>query len=134
MAFEGILARSDMDSCLTNEGELGVTGGVVVLGMHRSGTSVVTQLFQTIGFSPGRDRRLQRGGPSNPRGFWEVQSLTRINEQVLRHQDGEWSAPPELAQGWERDSGLQKIGASARKEFAKRMPLGEAWVWKDPRL
>src|SRR5215831_9341487 len=124
-----------MDSSLMNEApSKAPAGGVTVLGMHRSGTSAVTQLLHRMGLAAGRDRRLDRGGDGNPGGFWEVQALTRIDERVLRALGGEWSAPPELPSGWELDARLASIARSAIRTFARKMPLSEAWVWKDPRL
>jgi hypothetical protein len=107
--------------------------GVVVLGMHRSGTSVVTALLHRAGLAFGRDPRFDRGGPANPRGFWEIQALTRTNEGLLRALDGEWSAPPDLANGWPTDPRLMPLRPGAERIFRRSMPA-RAWVWKDPRL
>lgn len=107
--------------------------GVLVLGMHRSGTSVITHLLHLGGLAIGRDGRLDRGGPANPRGFWEIQSLTRLNESLLRTLGGGWSAPPDLVPGWESDPRLRRLRPRAVRAFRRSMP-DAAWLWKDPRL
>jgi hypothetical protein len=107
--------------------------GVLVLGMHRSGTSAITHLLHLGGLACGRHGRSDRGGPANPRGFWEVEGLTRLNEALLRALDGEWSAPPDLVAGWERDPRLQGLRKPSARMFRRSMP-DAGWVWKDPRL
>ncbi len=46
---------------------------IVVLGMHRSGTSAMTGLLSKLGASPGSD--LLPANPSNPKGFFENKKL-----------------------------------------------------------
>ena len=41
---------------------------VVVLGMHRSGTSAVTRLLTLAGATPPRE--LMPANPDNPQGYW----------------------------------------------------------------
>lgn len=106
---------------------------VLVLGMHRSGTSVVTRLLNLAGLPLPPDPELARGGPANPRGFWEIPRLTEVNEAVLRALDGEWSAPPPLPSGWQRDPRLDPVRRRARRAYRSALPPGPA-LWKDPRL
>jgi hypothetical protein len=55
---------------------------VVVLGMHRGGTSVVTRALQTIGVSLGE--RLMPGVPGvNDKGFFEDLDIFNLNERLL---------------------------------------------------
>lgn len=107
---------------------------LVVLGMHRSGTSTVTRLLALAGAplprGAGRGRRVN---PNNPEGFWEVPALSRCNEQVLRALGGDWSSPPPLPVGWPADPRLERVRPRADR-LAQRHLRERGVVWKDPRL
>ena len=54
---------------------------VVVLGMHRSGTSLVASLVEAMGFSCGEHP--MRPSKDNPNGYWEDELIVDINEKLL---------------------------------------------------
>lgn len=58
-----------------------VSVAVVVLGMHRSGTSAVARALLTLGVNLGRN--LMGGSPDNPKGYWENRVFVKINERLL---------------------------------------------------
>ena len=66
---------------------------VLVLGMHRSGTSAVAGALVRAGWTvPGTAIR----NWDNPRGHFESTALIRLNEEVLAASGGHWlAAPPE---------------------------------------
>ena len=66
---------------------------VLVIGMHRSGTSVLAAATSTLGLSTGRGQMMSSHA-DNPVGFWEVQALTTINEKLLAALGGNWRRPP----------------------------------------
>lgn len=107
--------------------------GVIVLGMHRSGTSAMTGALHELGLSVGDPDALIAAGRHNPRGHWEVKSLVFLNEMLLHELGGSWSAPPavdraEVAALVDTD---WRTGALAA--HTTRLP-DAPWVWKDPRL
>ena len=108
---------------------------VVVVGMHRSGTSAVAQTVAQLGLEPPDPTGLIAPGPFNERGYWESQRLVSINEAVLRHLGGTWSAPPNPAAGWARadDPATARVRAGARS-FAGQELGGPHRMVKDPRL
>lgn len=55
---------------------------IVVLGMHRSGTSAITRGLQVLGVDLGDN--LWPAGPDNPKGFWESSEITSFNESLLK--------------------------------------------------
>lgn len=66
---------------------------VVIFGMHRSGTSYVAQVLNSVGFNLGDD--VLRGGESdNLCGHWESQSVIEINDAILGVSGGSWCNPP----------------------------------------
>ncbi len=106
---------------------------VVVLGMHRSGTSLVTGLLSKLGlYLPGAST-LYAPTEFNPRGNQEVMELTATNERLFAAFDGEWSAPPELAEDFADDPRAQALVGEASAAFRRNFP-SRPWLWKDPRL
>lgn len=102
-----------------------------MLGMHRSGTSLVTRLVSLLGIALASTDDLLAGLPANPRGHWESKSLLRFDERLLRELDSSWFSPPpisgeELAQ---RLAPHRARALAALREAHPRRPF----VWKDPR-
>jgi hypothetical protein len=106
---------------------------VAVLGMHRSGTSAVTELLGLAGLVSADPDGLYEPGGANPHGSQESRVLTTFNEGLLRTLGGSWHAPPTLPPGWDASSELDHLRAQAAEHFAAQMP-SRSWVWKDPRL
>src|SRR4051812_23392276 len=106
--------------------------GVVVLGMHRSGTSAITAAVAALGVPLGvpDDRMAPR--EENAEGFHESVRITAFNELVLRQMGGRWDAPPRLAAGWHDTQEMSEVRAAAGPLFASVHPT-KTWVWKDPR-
>ncbi len=61
---------------------------VLILGMHRSGTSAITRLVADMGAYLGAD--LLPASPDNPRGFWERKDVLAINRAILTAQNCNW--------------------------------------------
>ena len=83
--------------------------GVLVLGMHRSGTSALTRVLNLLGLDAGRDV-LMGASESNPTGHWEVERLTSFNDRLLDDRGGRWSAPPVCRSGGARRPGRRALG------------------------
>jgi hypothetical protein len=105
--------------------------GVVVLGMHRSGTSLVTRLVSLLGLGLCREEDLLVGRKANPRGHWESSSMLAFNDRLLDELHASWFCPP-LLQEPELERLLKRHGreALARLHDTHRE---HPWVWKDPR-
>ena len=104
----------------------GLGRGVVVLGMHRSGTSAVTGVIDALGLPACRpaDRM--------PYDLFESTSLGNFDEALLKRLGGYWFAPPPLPRGWTRRADLVGDEALAAQLFREAHPFDQ-WVWKDPR-
>jgi hypothetical protein len=111
---------------------VGERTGVLVLGMHRGGTSAVTRAVNLLGVPTGEVEGLKDPSGQNPRGFWEMKALSAFNEKLLSLLGGTWSAPPPLGPGWIDDERLGDQAAAGRELFRELHP-GAEWVWKDPR-
>ena len=106
---------------------------ILVLGMHRSGTSVLTGMLAALGAFPGR--RLIAADPStNPTGFWEDEEIVRLNDGLLEYLGTRWDDCSVLPVDWMSQSFVrgarERMLSVVQREFEGR-PL---WVIKDPRL
>ena len=105
--------------------------GVLVLGMHRSGTSVATRLVNLLGPSTSSD--LLGPTPWNPRGIWESGSLIGCNDELLASTGHSWWYPPPDGGRYDATTAsLAAFAVSARSAFDLVHPAAP-WVWKDPR-
>jgi hypothetical protein len=108
--------------------------GVVVLGMHRSGTSAAALVLESIGLRNCAEEHMGQGQRKhNARGNRENRVLQKLNTRLLRELGGSWSAPPDLGPEWFAREPATALLPLAAEEFDRTMPL-EPWVWKDPRL
>jgi hypothetical protein len=104
---------------------------VAVVGMHRSGTSMVAKLLHQAGLNLGDETNLMPPAEENPEGFYEHLEFVRLNDEVLNAAGAGWDCPPAAGFDWD-DEALDSFRARARHLAA---PLRERvpWGWKDPR-
>lgn len=109
---------------------------LLVAGMHRSGTSFLTELLHLLGAGVGQD--LLPAAEDNPHGFWERTDVKRINDQVLERLGGSWDSPPTpMAPSWAASAGLDRLRQDAEGvllELAEESPDAATIAVKDPRL
>jgi hypothetical protein len=106
---------------------------VVVLGMHRSGTSVVAQLVHELGVYAGRPDELMPADMFNPTGFWEHSEAVRIDTEILDTLGANRTA---LANAdVSRLSAEQRAGYVARARGVVQSLEGRGpFLLKDPRM
>ncbi|OBQ91348.1 rhamnan synthesis F family protein [Mesorhizobium sp. AA23] len=61
---------------------------IMVLGMHRSGTSALTRAISLLGAE--LPKNLLGANPSNPAGHWEPQRLIELHDQMLAEVGSSW--------------------------------------------
>ncbi|HKV37726.1 MAG TPA: sulfotransferase, partial [Blastocatellia bacterium] len=127
------LATFPAASPAATQGESGGHGIVCVLGMHRSGTSLVTRLLNLLGVYLGRGEHMMPALAENPRGFWEHSLLNNLNNEILRRLGGSWDEVPTLAAGWERAPELSDLRRKASLLIQETFGGASRWGWKDPR-
>lgn len=110
-----------------------VTGPwLLVVGMHRSGTSAVTGALGAVGLELVRTDDRVFWPESNPE-HWESLSLGLHNEDLLARMGGGWDGPPDLGEGWEERP--QIVGApDPTPLLVAAFPEPGPKVFKDPRL
>ncbi len=106
---------------------------ILVLGMHRSGTSALTRMISLLGadlpanLMPAREQ-------NNETGFWESEDVRRINDILLTSMGSAWD-------DW-RDIDLSRVPAEALSRFrndaghilARDFASSPLFVLKDPRI
>lgn len=106
---------------------------ICVLGMHRSGTSVIARMLDLLGAHLGDGDRLLPPAPDNPKGFWEHRELVAINDELLARFDGTWVHPPTLPDRWETSPRIQDLRDRALDVIDSEFDGKPVWAWKDPR-
>ena len=106
--------------------------GVVVLGMHRSGTSAVTRTLNLLGLSTCPPTDLIGADPTNPTGHWESLTLVECNNAVLKAVGARYWCPPPPGPAWISTPPVQDLIPLCRAAFRAVHPRAP-WVWKDPR-
>ncbi len=104
------------------------SGQMVVLGMHRSGTSSVAGLLARMGVAVGPEHDLLVG-PDNPKGHYESARLHMACVRRLAAAGGDWRSPPSIDPAAAIDAFRREVGALV-DEFDARRP----WLFKEPRL
>lgn len=104
---------------------------VLVLGMHRSGTSALARGLQMLGVYLGNDFISPK--PDNPTGYWEDRNIYEINERLLAVfglkweevaliDDARWDAP-----------GVEALRTEAVAYLRSQFVSHSLWGFKDPR-
>ena len=73
--------------------------GAFVLGMHRSGTSVVAGVLDRLGLDGGDRTTMFDADEFNTDGYWEQRPVVALHDAMLRRLGGYPSAPPAQACG-----------------------------------
>lgn len=106
----------------------------VVLGAHRSGTSLATALLNHIGFRLGPAETLMPANQFNPVGYFEQIPVADLNDSILADLGGSWSCPPRNFEV-EFAAGLleQRVARTLSRLFSDRLQDSPC-VIKDPRI
>jgi hypothetical protein len=106
---------------------------LLVVGMHRSGTSAVTGALGHLGLAvPAQDDRWEPS-EDNP-DHWESRALTLHCDGLLERLGGTWDRPPDPDLDWASDPDLtaDSLG-DASGPACRAFPNPGPIVWKDPR-
>ena len=105
---------------------------ICVVGMHRSGTSLIAQILKHSGLYLGPEHALLGSNIGNQDGHFEHTGFIELNDILLKHLGGSWDFPPDLPSAWESAASLEPLRSRAREllqSFSGKSP----WGWKDPR-
>lgn len=103
---------------------------IVILGMHRSGTSILSRSMRVFGASLGD--HLMEPQPCNPKGFFEDLDIYELNEKLLSHIGQHWySLSPILKKGFSDLVGSYQNDAI--KLLRQKLEKENIFSFKDPR-
>jgi hypothetical protein len=105
---------------------------VLVIGMHRSGTSAFTRVLNLCGAR--LPESLMPPGERNPRGYFESQRIYQLHEEMLAEAGSAWDDLSPLPGAW-LDSTLGPVWVE-RMADAMRAEFGDSRLvaLKDPRI
>lgn len=119
---EGGFARSGLEG----------SAAVIVLGMHRSGTSALAGTLHHLGVDLGD--RLMDASPDNPRGYWEHRDIVAVHQRLMAELGWSWDDIRPLPAGWEETSAAVTAGEEIAAILARDFAAARLWGLKDPRL
>jgi len=111
---------------------------ILIIGMHRSGTSMITKLLGDNGLFLGDSNLLQGVNQDyisdNPKGYWEFKPGVELADRILTKLGGTWNRPPENIGSFvfEKEEFKEEI-ARAKEIFSPFKAVEIPWGWKDPR-
>jgi sulfotransferase family protein len=106
---------------------------VVVLGMHRSGTSLLAGLLALTGLHAGAEDDFPPADEHNRKGYWELLDVWAIDEALLALAGGSWDEPSTWNPETIREPARTRLAERARGVIA-RLDRRGPWLVKDPRL
>lgn len=106
---------------------------VVVLGMHRSGTSLLASMIEKLGYWFADDTEAMEPRDDNPQGFWERQDVVDLNDQILAKHGEAWHS---VYSGFDATTtvDLKSEYGNAVKTILERLNNNKRWLIKDPRM
>ena len=118
-----------------NQNVASFSEGILITGMHRSGTSMIAGLVEKMGVNQ-LGKKPMLAAADNRDGFYEDIELVEISDEIMRAFNATWDVP---TVGSKSDMKMQNLTESiirqARKDvFQLRQDVGEPWFIKDPRI
>ncbi len=107
---------------------------LIVLGMHRSGTSLCAHVASALGWDMA-DEILR--GEDNEKGFWERRELVAFHDRILALLDRKWkSAKHALAfpAGWWCEPAIRAVRDEMVAWLRPRLAASVRFGLKDPRI
>jgi len=105
---------------------------MIVLGMHRSGTSMVARLLNMMGAYFSNEEMAMPATAANPKGYWERKDVRQLNDDVISS----------LGMSWDNISdfnlqSLEQVPAdfqSRAQQIIFNIETQRPWMIKDPRF
>jgi hypothetical protein len=104
---------------------------IIVLGMHRSGTSVLTRLLNLHGMAVGSN--LLPTAADNETGFWEHQEIVSLHDEILGLLGTSWHQE-KFPEQWWRLEALRHYRQKMAEILVRDFSQYQLWGIKDPRM
>lgn len=105
---------------------------LIVMGMHRSGTSALTRVLSLHGF--GLPETLIPPGEANERGFWESAAINALNNRILDALGQSWFSFDPVDSAWTGTDAARRLHASMVDVLEAEFRDAQNIVLKDPRI
>lgn len=105
---------------------------LVVLGMHRSGTSAAARLCSLLGVTLGND--LLPADSANPEGYWEDRGVLKADDGLLSALDRPWHDVRPMPADWLNHQAVEAYRAALVRHLSGTFRDASLWGVKDPRL
>ena len=110
----------------------GPAPGVIVVGMHRSSTSLVASAFASCGYRVADE--MLKARPDNPKGYFEDAEVHFLHRRMLEAYDTAWDLSPRLRRLRARPDLPMPTHLAERADAAVDYYRSDGpWVWKNPR-
>jgi hypothetical protein len=106
---------------------------ILVLGMHRSGTSALTRVINCLGADLPQNLMPAVEG-NNDTGFWESLDAYVLNDDILSSAGSSWDDWRRFNPGWMRSSARQSFQRRAVQLLTQDFSKSSLFVLKDPRI
>ncbi len=106
--------------------------GILILGMHRSGTSALTRVINLL----GADLPINLLPPQedNVTGFWESMDVCRLDDEILESSGLDWHDVREFDRSWFQSSAHDTYKERALEILKQNFKDSSFFVLKDPRF
>lgn len=109
--------------------------GILVLGMHRSGTSAVARVLGLMGAHIGEeDELLPAHVHDNPSGYWERSELMLAHDRALAESGYAWDRLAGFDTAQVDAAAATVLSEQIAQTIARLCARGSPWLVKDPRL
>lgn len=105
---------------------------IAVVGMHRSGTSLVTRGLSALGVELGRNLAVE-SAPDNVKGHWEDRDVFEFNKRLLDELALEWDVLDPGDGALMSAPSLAPLVEECQAMIATKAAGHQAWAFKDPR-
>lgn len=105
---------------------------ILVLGMHRSGTSALTRVLNLMGAA--LPKNVMGAGPGNEAGHWEPERLVVLHDQMLAEAGSRWDDWRRLDLSVVPPERLTHYKSEIRRLIEEEYGSAPLFVLKDPRI
>lgn len=106
---------------------------ILILGMHRSGTSALTRVVNLMGAYIGAESAMTGANEENPAGFWERKDVRTLCDGVLHDCGADWWRPAGFDPMTVPDD-VRTKALDGWKPIGLELDAHQPWVVKEPRL
>ena len=106
---------------------------ILVVGMHRSGTSAITRVLNLLGCDLP-STLMRESAQSNEAGFWESLRIMHLNDDILASAESAWNDWQAFDPAWHASPIAGEFRERARRVLESEYSGSHLFVLKDPRI